>query len=53
MAGEYSYKNKLIQKGVGLIDAVICMSAIINNGKIWTNDKKIKKSIFKSFIYEF
>ena len=52
-AGEYSYKNKLIQKGVGLIDAVICMSAVINNGKIWTNEKKIKKSIFKSLIYEF
>jgi predicted nucleic acid-binding protein len=41
-AGIYSYKNKLISKGVGLIDAVIISASQSANAKIWTLDKKLK-----------
>jgi len=39
-AGIYSAKNKLIDKGVGLIDAIILMHGIKSNSKIWTLDTK-------------
>jgi predicted nucleic acid-binding protein len=44
-AGNYSNKNKLIDKGVGLIDAIILMHGIKSNAKIWTMDKKFQKII--------
>jgi predicted nucleic acid-binding protein len=39
-AGIYSNKNKLLDKGVGLIDTIILIHGIRNQFKIWTLDKK-------------
>jgi len=38
-AGIYSNKNKLLDKGVGLIDTIILIHGIRNQSKIWTLDK--------------
>jgi len=40
-AGEYSANNKLLDRGVGLIDVIILMHGIKSNSKIWTLDKKL------------
>jgi predicted nucleic acid-binding protein len=50
-AGDYSFENKFIAKGVGLIDASIIFTAIENNFKIWTLDNKLQKVIKKELIY--
>lgn len=50
-AGEYSFKNKLKDKGVGLIDAAIIVSAIQTNSKVWTIDKKLLKCLEERYIY--
>ncbi|MBU4487384.1 MAG: PIN domain-containing protein [Candidatus Delongbacteria bacterium] len=52
VAGEYSYKNNLINKGIGFIDAVIIATAIRSNSKIWTKDLKLKEYLEKRYIYE-
>jgi len=44
-AGEYSAKNKLIDHGVGLIDAIILIYGIKSNSKIWTLDRKFSAII--------
>jgi predicted nucleic acid-binding protein len=41
-AGNYSNKNKLLDKGVGLIDTIILMYGIKSKSKIWTLDKKFQ-----------
>jgi predicted nucleic acid-binding protein len=41
-AGNYSSKNKLLDKGVGLIDTIILMCGIKSKSKIWTLDKKFQ-----------
>jgi len=50
-AGEYSSKNKLLDHGTGLIDAVILMYGIQSNSKIWTLDKKFLKIIPEELRY--
>ena len=45
-AGKFSSENKLISKGIGLIDCVIILSARNSNSKIWSLDKKLN-SILK------
>jgi predicted nucleic acid-binding protein len=50
-AGNYAYKNKLLDKGVGLIDAIILMHGIKSNSKIWTIDKKFRKIIPEELKY--
>jgi len=50
-AGEYSFKNKLKDKGIGLIDAAIIVSAIQTNSKIWTLDKKFIGCLEEKYIY--
>ena len=50
-AGEYSSKNKLLDHGVGLIDAVILLYGIKRNAKIWTLDKKLMKVIPEDLRY--
>jgi predicted nucleic acid-binding protein len=50
-AGEYSAKNKLLDHGVGLLDAIILMHGIKSNSKIWTLDNKFLKVIPKELIY--
>jgi predicted nucleic acid-binding protein len=50
-AGEYSAKNKLLDHGVGLIDAIILMHGIKSDSKIWTLDKKFLRVIPEELIY--
>jgi predicted nucleic acid-binding protein len=51
-AGKYSNKNKLLDKGVGLIDAIILMHGIKNRIKIWTIDNKFIKIIPNELKYK-
>jgi predicted nucleic acid-binding protein len=51
-AGEYSSANKLLDKGVGLIDAIILMHGIRSESKIWTLDKKFLKIIPVEYQYK-
>jgi len=44
-AGIYSSKNKLLENGVGLIDAIILTHAMKSDSKIWTLDTKFLKII--------
>ncbi len=50
-AGIYSAENKLIDKGVGLIDTIILMYGIKSNAKIWTLDNKFLKVIPEDLQY--
>jgi predicted nucleic acid-binding protein len=50
-AGNYAHKNKLTDKGVGLIDAIVLMHGIKSNSKIWTMDKKFLKIIPEELKY--
>ena len=50
-AGLYSSKNKLLDNGVGLIDAVILTYGIRSNSKIWTLDTKFLKIIPEKLKY--
>jgi predicted nucleic acid-binding protein len=50
-AGEYSEKNKLLDHGVGLIDAIILMHGIKKKKKIWTLDNKFLRIIPEELIY--
>jgi predicted nucleic acid-binding protein len=52
-AGELSFKEKLVSKGIKLIDACIIYSTINNNYKLWTLDKKIELFLDKKFLYNF
>ena len=51
-AGIYSSENKLIGKGVGLIDTVILLTAIKSNFPLWTLDTKFLKIIPEVLIYQ-
>ena len=51
-AGIYSNKNKLLDKGVGLIDSLILVHALKLKMSIWTLDKKLLKIIPKELIYK-
>jgi predicted nucleic acid-binding protein len=50
-AGIYSNENKLIDRGVGLIDAIILLHGIKSGLKIWTLDGNFIKIIPKELIY--
>ena len=50
-AGEYSSRNKLIDHGVGLIDASILIYGIKSNSKIWTLDNKLYRIIPEEMKY--
>jgi len=50
-AGEYSAQNKLLDHGVGLIDAIILMHGIKSNSKIWTLDNKFLRIIPEEYKY--
>jgi len=52
-AGLYSSKNKFLDNGVGIIDAIILMHAIKSNSKIWTLDKKFLRIIPQELIYNY
>ena len=51
-AGVYSAENKLLNRGVGLIDAIILMNGIKSNSKIWTLDKKLLEILPDKMKYE-
>ena len=51
-AGIYSSENKLLEKGIGLIDSVLIVLAIRNKLRIWTLDKKLKKILPSDCIYQ-
>jgi len=50
-AGSYSGQTRLLDKGVGLIDALILICALKSGAKIWTLDNKFTKIIPHGFIY--
>jgi predicted nucleic acid-binding protein len=50
-AGEYSAQNKLLDHGVGLIDAIILMHSIKSNSEIWTLDNKFLRIIPEELKY--
>lgn len=50
LAGEYSQKEKLISKGIGLIDACIIAATITSRSKLWTLDKKILNYLDKQYL---
>jgi len=51
-AGEYSANNKLLDYGIGLIDAIIIVYGIKSNSKIWTLDKKLIRILSKELKYK-
>jgi len=51
LAGEYSQREKLISKGIGLIDSCIITATIFSNSKLWTLDKKIQKFLDKRYFF--
>jgi predicted nucleic acid-binding protein len=50
-AGTYSFENKLIAKGIGLIDACLIYSTIESNSLLWTLDKKIVNFLDGKYLY--
>ena len=51
-AGIYSRENRFIDKGVGLIDVAILITAIKTNSTIWTLDTKFLKIVPQELIYK-
>jgi predicted nucleic acid-binding protein len=51
-AGEYSFENKLVSKGIGLIDACLICSTIETNSVLWTLDKKILNFLDQKYLYK-
>jgi predicted nucleic acid-binding protein len=52
-AGIYSSANKLISKGVGLIDCFIIITARLYKAKIWSLDKKLNSLLSENEKYTF
>ncbi len=50
-AGIYSFENKLISKGIGLIDSCVIIATIETNSTLWTLDKKIVKFLDDKYLY--
>jgi predicted nucleic acid-binding protein len=51
-AGELSSRNKWIDHGIGLVDAVLIISARESKAKVWTLDKKLKSVLHKNENFE-
>jgi predicted nucleic acid-binding protein len=51
-AGLYSFENKLITKGIGLIDACLILATIETSSLLWTLDKKIINFLDEKYIYK-
>lgn len=52
-AGLFSNQHNLINSGIGIIDAFIIKSALVNDSKIWTLDKKIIQFTPQENLYQF
>ena len=50
-AGQYSFENKLISKGIGLIDACLIYATIESDSVLWTLDKKIINFLDIKYLY--
>jgi predicted nucleic acid-binding protein len=50
-AGLYSFENKLISKGIGLVDSCLIVAAIESNSLLWTLDKKINNFLDEKYRY--
>ena len=50
-AGKYSFENKLVSKGIGLIDACLIFATIETNSILWTLDKKIINFLDKKYLF--
>ena len=50
-AGIYSFENKLISKGIGLIDASLIYATIETNSLLWTLDKKIVNFLDEKYLF--
>lgn len=50
-AGKLSFKEKLVSKGIKLIDATIIYTTVNNNFKLWTLDKKIIQHLDEKYLY--
>lgn len=51
-AGELSSRNKWSDRGIGLIDVVLIISARDSNAKVWSLDKKLKSVLHKNENFE-
>jgi hypothetical protein len=51
-AGEFSFRNKLVSRGIGLIDAAIVLSTIDSGSVLWTLDKKIIGFLDKTYLFD-
>jgi predicted nucleic acid-binding protein len=51
-AGEFSFRNKLLSKGIGLIDATIIFATIESGSVLWTLDKKILNFMDEKFLFQ-
>jgi hypothetical protein len=51
-AGLYSFENKLITKGIGLIDSCLILATIETNSLLWTLDKKIINFLDEKYLYK-
>jgi len=49
-AGEFSFENQLISKGIGLIDTCLIYATIETNSLLWTLDKKIINFLDKKYL---
>jgi len=52
LAGEFSQREKLISKGIGLIDACIISATIFSDSQLWTLDKKIQKFLDNQYLFK-
>ena len=50
-AGKYSFENKLVSKGIGLIDACLICASIETNSILWTLDKKIINFLDEKYLF--
>ena len=50
-AGEFSFKGKLVSKGIKLIDAYIISTALRENLQLWTLDKKILNYLDSKYVF--
>jgi len=51
-SGLYFFENKLISKGIGLIDACLIVATIETNSLLWTLDKKIINFLDEKYVYK-
>ncbi|MEB2777727.1 PIN domain-containing protein [Algoriphagus sp. D3-2-R+10] len=50
-AGIFSRENKLLDRGIGLIDSIIISTSISLDLEIWTLDKKILGFVDKKYVF--